>query len=123
MKKIIVAMLFLPVVTLGLLMKPAGVTAQPNRSDLEGRVNRLEAEATISRQHIQDLERRVGALESNAGQSADGKDLSDLEASVRWIRQVYIPSSDADFDKLDKRVKDLERYHLLEYVCAKPTAK
>lgn len=123
MRKIVAAFCLLALAAMALLVKPAGVIAKPNRSDLEERVVRLEVESSINRQNVQDLDRRVRALESSAENGAAGEDVTNLQNSVRWIRQVYIPQSEADIDKLDKRVKDLEREHLLEYLCAKPTAK
>jgi hypothetical protein len=123
MSKIVTAFYFLAVVAALTLVKPAGIIAQPNRSDLEERLARLEVEGTINRQHIQNLESHVRDLEANAETSGKSQNTSDLEASVSWIRHVYIPSSMDDIDRLDKRVKGLERDHFLEYVCAKPTAK
>lgn len=123
LKTILAAFSLLFLVIAVLLVKPEGVSAQPNRSDLEERVASLEVEATLSRQHIQALESKVRSLESNADEGERDRSTSDLASSVDWIRQVYIPSTEADINKMDKRLKDLERDHFLELVCRRPIAK
>lgn len=123
MKKLIAALSLLTVVAALMLVQPAGIVAQPNRSNLEERVATLEAEGSISRGHIQALESHVRDLEASAEAGAKDQKATDLEASLYWVRHEYIPLALSEHDELAKRVKHLEREQFIEHVCAEPSAK
>lgn len=117
-KKLLAALSLLAVVAALMLVKPSGIVAQPNRSDLEERVARLEVEGTINRGHIQSLETKVRELESSSG---DRKG-NDQESTVIWLTHA-MASNSADVDSLDKRVHRLEYNQVVELLCAKRSAK
>jgi hypothetical protein len=125
MKKGLAALSCLFVLVAALLLVGAhGIQAKGKRGDtLEERVSALEVEATINRGHVQTLENHVRDLEANAGDATNQSKESDLEGSVHWIREVYIPSADARIEKLDKDVKTLGYQQFLVTFCAHLTAK